>query len=227
MRGDHDPFADAAADIGFVCSPALLYLRSLPRPTVQLIGAAPVFQDERHDGESPVYYSDVVVRSDDSAQSFEELENRVWGYNDTCSLSGYFAALQQLRNTGCTSNYFRERRCTGSHVQSLRALLTGEIDAAAIDSTTLTLSRKEDPAITERLRVIASWGPFPVQPMVARADLDATLHQRITAAMLRLDCSGASAIGLCSFGLERFVPITAGAYSAEERELRALGQLHD
>ena len=97
MQGDHDPFAAEEADIGFLCSPSFLYLRSRPTPSVDLVPAGFVFSDERHGGAEAVYYSDVVVRADHAARCFDDLEGATWGYNDECSLSGYFATLQRLR----------------------------------------------------------------------------------------------------------------------------------
>lgn len=227
MHGDHDPFAADEADIGFLCSPSFLYLRSLRTPSVELVPAGFVFRDPRHGGHDPVYFSEVVVRADDPAERFEDLRDRTWGYNDECSLSGYFAALQRLREIGCSDGFFAERVRTGSHLASLESTLAGTIDAAAIDSTTLTLWRRERPELAEGLRVIASWGPFPIQPIVIRRELGQDRARRIADALLALECSQRIASGLCDFGLERFVAIDERAYAEERQKLCALGQLPD
>ena len=227
MQGDHDPFAAEEADLGFLCSPSFLYLRSRPTPSVDLVPAGFVFSDERHGGAEAVYYSDVVVRADHAARCFDDLEGATWGYNDECSLSGYFATLQRLREIGCTGRYFRERVHTGSHAASIEAVLSGKIDAASIDSTALTLWRKDRPELAAKLREVASWGPFPVQPVVIRRGLSPELRERIAATLLALDCSRVTAAGLCEFGLERIVPIEENTYAEERRQLCALGEIKD
>ena len=53
---------------------------------------------------------------------------------------------------------------TGSHRNSLRALLRGEVEAAPIDSTVLALELRADPALAA-LRRIARLGHMPSPPV--------------------------------------------------------------
>jgi ABC-type phosphate/phosphonate transport system substrate-binding protein len=132
MHAAADPFDEGRADLGFLCSPSYLYLRAQARPSVELVPAGFVFRDRRAAGR-PVYFSEVVVRSDHSAREFADLAGSVWGYNDECSLSGYFSALQKLSELGCDGSFFGRRVRTGSHLESVEAVLSGAIDGAAID----------------------------------------------------------------------------------------------
>ena len=121
MHGDVDLFAEGRADIGFLCSPSYLYLRAQARPSVELVPAGFVFGDPRNSGK-PVYFSDVVVRTDHPARGFDDLSGSIWGYNDECSLSGYFATLRKLSEIGCDDDFFARRVCTGSHIASIDAV---------------------------------------------------------------------------------------------------------
>jgi len=224
MHGELDPFAEGLADIGFLCSPSYLYLREQRRPSIELVPAGFVFGDERAAGE-PVYFSDVVVRSEHPAREFGDLAGSTWGYNDDCSLSGHFAALQKLAEIGCAADYFGRRVQTGSHAASIDAILDGEVDGASIDSTVLARARRERPDLGERLRVLDSWGPFPVQPVVVRSELGATWPARIADAMLDLGTVHRDSARMRELGLERCVPIDDAAYAEERRALRALGQI--
>lgn len=224
MHGVADPFADGHADIGFLCSPSYLYLRSQPRPSVELVPAGFVFRDERGGGEA-VYFSDLVVRADHAALRFSDLAGSVWGYNDDCSLSGYFAALQNLSEIGCAGPFFGQRVCTGSHDASIDAILRGAIDSAAIDSTVLARLGRESPELLEQLRIVDSWGPFPVQPIVVRSDLGAARAGAIADALLDLNWASCRDSRLHDLGLDRFVPIGDEAYAAERQALCALGQI--
>ena len=224
MHGDHDPFGAGDADLGFLCSPSYLYLRSLERPSVQLVPAGFAFRDERARGQA-VTFSDVVVRAGHPAGDFGDLAGAAWGYNDDCSLSGYFSALQKLAEIGCAWNYFGRCQRTGSHDASIEAILAGTIDAAAIDSTVLARARRERPELSQELRVVESWGPFPVQPIVVRSTLGPDWPARIAQTLLDLHTEPCAFDGLRALGLERCVPIDDQAYAEERRALRALGQI--
>ena len=221
MHGDRDPFKAGTADIGFLCSPSFLYLRAQARPSVELVPAGFVFRDARHTGE-PVYFSEVVVRSEHPARSFEDLRGEVWGYNDECSLSGYFSALQELVEHGADEHFFRSWNRTGSHFASIRALLDGTIDGAAIDSVALRLLEESEPGLRRRLRKVTSFGPFPIQPIVVRSSLPPAVREGLAAALLDLPSSAA-----LPYGLEACVRIDEGAFESERRALCALERLPD
>jgi phosphonate transport system substrate-binding protein len=224
MHGEPDPFAEGRADIGFLCAPSYLYLRSQGRPSIELVPAGFVFRDERAAGEA-VYFSEVVVRPDHHAQGFGDLAGSTWGYNDECSLSGYFAALQELAELGRSETYFGRSVCTGSHDASIESILNGAIDGAAIDSTVLARAKRERPELERRLRVLDSWGPFPIQPVVVRSALGGAWLARIADALLDLHSVHRSGKRLSELGLERCVPIDDAAYAEERRALCALGQI--
>ena len=227
MEGDPDPFRAGRADLGFLCSPSFLFLSTARLPSVELVPAAFAFSDPRAEGR-PVYFADVVVRAGDSAESLGELRGRTWAYNDECSLSGYFSVLQGLAALGAPvrgerdgGSFFACELRSGSHQASVDAVRFGRADAAAIDSVALNLMRREEPRIAEELRVVETLGPFPIQPVVARAGLGGPSPAELAGALLELEPNGA----LAAFGLERFVPIDVSAYEDEHRELVRLGRL--
>ena len=104
-------------------------------------------------------------------------------------------------------------------------MLAGEIDVAAIDSNVLALSERAFPWLRERLRVVESWGPHPIQPVVLSASLTAELGEAVTTALL--DIMNDSEVGpaLSRLGLKRCVPIEDELYAEERAALESLGQL--
>ena len=222
MQGDADPFGAAEIDLAFLCSPSFLYLRAQPLPSVELLPAGFVFGDARNAGR-PLTWSDVVVHAQHPARSFADLADSVWGYNDNCSLSGFFSTLQELARLGADAGYFERWVRTGSHLASLEAVLEGRIDGAAIDSVGLALQLRERPELARRLRVIASFGPFPIQPVVVRSSLAPELRARIAAALLEL--GPARDARFERFGLEACVPIDESAFGDERLALCSLGCL--
>ena len=219
MRGGDDPFSKEEADIGFVCAPSFFWLREMEDPPVELLPTAPVFGDVRSPGQ-PVYFSEVVVRRESPARSFLDLRGSSWAYNDPCSLSGYYNLLKKLAEMSEYGGFFGRLCCSGSHLESMRMICRGEAEAAAVDSNVLRIKLKSSPELGERLRVIESWGPFPIQPVVVRSDLPTELKVRLHAALLAIGLDGEVPPTLAAFGLERFAPSTYDRYAAEERAMR-------
>ena len=205
-RGTQDPFSSGDYDVGFMCSPSYVWLRELSPPPVELLGVAPVFKDARAGGR-PVYFCDVVVRRGSRIGSFADLRGSSWAYNDGCSLSGYYSLLSKLAGMGADEGFFGRVFCSGSHLNSIEAVVRSEADAAAIDSNVLSIRLGEVPGLRHKLRVIESWGPFPIQPVVVRSTLPAELKERLRASLLAVDPRA-----LSEFGCKRFVPVTDEDY---------------
>ena len=221
-RGSEDPFSEDEADVGFMCSPSFIWLRELRPPPVELLGVAPVFRDERNAGR-PVYFCDVVVRREGPVRSFADLRGSSWAYNDACSLSGYYSLLGRLAEAGEDERFFGHMLCSGSHLNSIEAVVGGGADAAAIDSNVLGMRLREDPDLLDGLRVIESWGPFPIQPVVVRSALRPELKDALRASLLAVDADSRTRRSLSKFGLEGFAPVREEDYSPALLARRASG----
>jgi ABC-type phosphate/phosphonate transport system substrate-binding protein len=189
LEGDDDPFADGRADVGFVCGPTYRWMRD----RVTLLPAL-VPLDARAGGR-PVYFADVVVRAGSGIEQFDQLRGRKWAYNDRNSRSGWFSMLDRV---GGNTRFFADLVHAGSHLQSLEAVCRGTVDGAAIDSNVLFRDSRG-------LRVIESWGPFPIQPVIVRNGVDDALKSRVANALLEIG-------DLTPFGFARFARVTAADY---------------
>ena len=208
-----DPFEEDRADVAFVCSPSYPLLKRAGSP-VEIVPAAAVFADPRAEGR-PVYFADVVVRPGFRAARFEDLAGSVWSYNDRRSRSGWAAMVARLarmtpRRT--PESFFRALVDAGSHLRSLELVVSGAADAAAIDSNVLWLARR-DRGIGSALRLVESWGPMPIQPVLARVSLDPATRRRIAEALWRLHETPETARRLEAFAVRRFAPIDESAYA--------------
>ena len=219
--GECSSFA-AEADVAFMCAPSFIWLRDLEPPPAELLGALPVFDDERNQGK-PVYFCDVVVRNGAPSQAFSELEGGSWAYNDACSLSGYYSLLNKLAESGADESFFDNILCSGSHLNSIEAVLSGKADAAAIDSNVLRIHFREAPVLRSELRMIETWGPYPIQPVVVSSALDPELKKRLRAAFLATEQDQQTRRTLKQFGLSRFVAADLEDYSFDaHKDLAAL-----
>lgn len=173
--------------------------------------AAPVQAGGRYGGE-PVYFSDVLVRVDSPFRAFADLRGARWVSNEPGSLSGHAVMLAHLAAIGAPAGFFGNAGVSGSHLASLRMLVAGEADAAAIDSTVLELAQRDDPALGGRLRAVAALGPNPAPPFVAARALPVELRGRLRAALAALheDEAGRAALGLAA--IARMAPVTDADY---------------
>lgn len=201
LPGDDNPFVNGTADMGFVCAPAY----KCSRETLDLL-PLPLPSDKRARGRA-VYFADVTVHADSSIKSFADLRGCSWAYNDRNSLSGWFSMLDHIAPEQ-PHEFFSDLRQSGTHLESLRLLHCGEVDVAAIDSNALIyyLKNKQD----NRLRVIGSLGPFPIQPVVIRSSIDHEIKRLVRKALL--DAHYKFGERFTSFGFSRFVQGEAVLY---------------
>lgn len=214
--GATNPFADGTADVGFVCAPSYVWMAERTPPSVVLAGVAPVHDDPRNGGRAE-YFSELVVRADDPARSFEQLAGRRFAYNDPTSLSGYHCVLDKLASAGKDARFFSEVVQSGSHARSLELLSTGEVDLAAIDANALSYFHSFGEG--EGVRVLETLGPHPVQPVVVRATLEASQRRAIAEAFLDMHyASGGEP--LRRFSVKRFVSVDDSHYAGVRSRLR-------
>jgi phosphonate transport system substrate-binding protein len=189
--GDWRSLGEDGIDLAFVCSPPLIWLKG----AVEAI-AAPVLVDPRFDGQA-LYSSEVVVRSDSPYRSFADLKGSRWAVNEPSSWSGYWVVLQKVGDW----SYFGEVVESGFHRRSMQLVADGEVDAAAIDCQVLAMEQRDDPGLALRLRVVATLGPAPSQPVVVRSTLEAGAKAQLQNRLLNLP-----AAELRPFFIGRFAP---------------------
>lgn len=127
-------------------------------------------------------------------------------------MSGYYSLLNKLAEVGTDESFFGRVFRSGSHLSSMELVARGDVDSAAIDSNVLSMRLREVPELRERLRVIESWGPFPIQPVVVRSTLHPDMKQRLRESLRKVDADPRT---LAEFGLERFVPVADQDYSSD------------
>ncbi|MEQ1893031.1 MAG: PhnD/SsuA/transferrin family substrate-binding protein, partial [Planctomycetota bacterium] len=140
---------------------------------------------------------------------------------DPGSLSGYFSVLFELERRGLAPDHFASAAELGSHHAALAAVAQGRIDCAAIDSNTLLLEQRA--GRQPRVRVLESYGPYPVQPVVVRSALSAELQQAIADALLAMHADPAGARVLAQAGVLRFAPVDPRDYDFERALLGRVG----
>ena len=148
----------------------LSHICSLPyrmnfKSEVTLVAAS----DYGLDGCPPgMYRALFVVREDHPAETPEDLNRATMALNSSDSNSGWgdaanWALARDLR--------FRPTVWTGSHQNSVRAVVAGEADFATIDAQTFRTLQRIDPA-TQSVRVIGATAPSPGMTFITRKGAD-------------------------------------------------------
>jgi phosphonate transport system substrate-binding protein len=192
--------------------PALLFLCGLPYTRMRDSGAeieplaAPVPEDE----DAAFYRADLLVAASARALEPAALRGARVAFNGDDSLSGWVMPRHALRELGIDPDGYEWVR-TGSHHDSLQALLRGEVAAAPIDSTVLALERRADPELGS-LRRIARLGHLPSPPVVLTGG-DAGLAASLRAALVGLGASEEGREALDLGAIQRFDAVGDADYA--------------
>ena len=196
-------------DLCWICG--LPYVEKADRGEGIELCVAPVMKADRYE-RSPVYYSDVMVRSDSAYARFADLQGADWGYNEPRSHSGFNLVCYHLSLLGYTLGYFGRLVEAGSHQAALRLIVSGEVAAAAIDSTVLEAELAQSPGLAAEIRRVAILGPSPAPPWVISTKLPALLRDRIRRCLAGMSSDAAGRRILESWQISELRGVDDAAY---------------
>jgi phosphonate transport system substrate-binding protein len=205
-----DQFEQGGVDLGVICGLPYVWLAARRPAPVQPL-AAPVLSGDRYGGR-PVYYSDVIVRHDSTITRLEELRACSWAYNEPASHSGHTVTPYSLVRMGAQPGFFTRVVEAGYHQRAIRLVASGAVDAAAIDSQVLAVELRDHPQLADRLRVIGSFGPSTIQPVVAASRLPDQLKDRVRELLVELGDDPSAGPTLARGFVERFTAVDDAAY---------------
>jgi phosphonate transport system substrate-binding protein len=219
VEDDYESFRNDLNDVCFVCSlPYTTFEREGISPAEPV--AAPVLRGERYGGK-PIYFSDVIVHRDDPAESFLDLRDRSWAYNEPLSQSGYGITRCHLLSIGETDGFFSEVIQSGSHEESIRMVADGRVDASAIDSQVLAVARRDHPEWTAGIKVIDALGPSTIQPMTVSTRFDADFRETVREVLVGFHHDKRAREALDLGLMERWVGVGAADYDDIRKMLEA------
>jgi len=167
-----------------------------------------------------VYYSFLIVNRNSPATSLDDLRGTSFAFTDPLSNSGRLAPIYQLARRGRNpDSFFSQTIFTYSHDSSIRAVADGVVGAAAVDSLVFDYLISNEPALTEKVKVIERWGPFGINPVVVNPHLDPGLKQELQGVFLGMDKDAEGLAILRKLQLDRFVVPDDSVYDSV-REMR-------
>ena len=204
-----DQFERGEADLGVICGLPYVWLADRHPPPVEPL-AAPVLAGERYGGR-PVSYSDVIVHHDSRITCLEELRGCSLAYNEPASHSGHTVTLYGLVRMGARPGFLGRVVEAGFHQRAIRLVHAGAVDAAAIDSQVLAVERRDHPGLAD-LRVVGSFGPSTIQPVVAASRLPDAWKREVRELLVSLGDDPSARPMLAQGFIERFAAVDDGAY---------------
>lgn len=128
-----------------------------------------------------LYNGQIIVRQDSEYTSINDLQHKSFAYVDRYSGSGfYFPNILFAEHNIKPLEFFSSVHFTQSHRNSIVGVMDKTYAAAAVFAANLVDGSDQS------LRVLASTGPIPNDPLVVRADLEPQLQEKIRQAMLNM-----------------------------------------
>jgi len=201
---------EGRVDVGWICGAPYVRKVGEQQASIELL-AAPVYAAPRYRNR-PIYFSDVVVRSESAYRTFDDLRGARWAYNAYGSHSGYHAVRYHLSRLGLTGDFFGQVVESGAHQRSVEMILSGEVDASAIDSTVLELMIARQPELSRRLRVVEVVGPSSQPPWVIGRHVPEDLRRAVREALTHMHADAQGSALLARHHLARFAPVADSDY---------------
>ncbi|ERJ11311.1 phosphate/phosphite/phosphonate ABC transporter substrate-binding protein [Haloplasma contractile] len=161
--------------IGFV--PSFAYVVANEEYGVEVI-----LKSERYGSGS--YVGQYLVRTDSGIDTMDDLRGKVWAYGDATSTSGFLFPASQIIDlysdvTDPTTDFFSDTVESGSHDNSIIAVMEGNADVATTFDDARVLVSEDYPNIMTDTKVIGYTDPIPNDTISVTKELDDELVQEI------------------------------------------------
>lgn len=207
---------DARADIGLFG--AFSYIIADQKGKMDLL----VVRERKDFGVS--YNSVIIVRSDSDIFKPEDLRGKSIVFVDEASTSGHLIPLAFFKSRQLDlSSFLESHRFTGAHDTSIKEVLAGRTDAAAVSESLLNSLIATQTVNAEALRVIWRSAPIPGSPFVSRDGLSRKTKEKFINAMLTLHEKAPEVIASFDPLLARYVRAERSMYDGIRNIMNVLG----
>ena len=175
--------------------------------------------------EDTQFRSVFIAKTDSGIKSLAGMKGKQVSFGSQSSTSGHLMPRSNLLDAGINPEKdFRRIAYSGAHDATIASVVSGKVDAAALDITVWRKFVAENRVDTKAVDVFFTTPPFFNYNWSVHADMPADLRQRITKALL--DLSPASPEGAEILRLNRatrYIPTKAENYKGLEAAGRSAG----
>lgn len=159
------------------------------------------------------YYSLIIVAEGNQANSLSDLKDQRFASADIISTSGWLYPAMWLKEHGIDADeFFSEHLTVGSHDRSIRAVISGYADAAAVHSLVYEQLARENPEISRKTRIIQKSPPYGMPPLVVSPAIDPALRENLRSILLAMHQSEIGRGVLKQLNIEKFIEPEDGLY---------------
>ncbi len=152
------------------------------------------------------YHSYIIVPPSSEAKSLLDLRGKSFASADILSNTGWLFPMIWLKNRGeDPEHFFSKHLITHSHDRSVLAVVSKNVDGAAVDNLVYEQMAEEDPTILAKTRIILKSPPFGMPPIIVHPDIDPALKSQIREALLRMHEDPDGRKALLPLRIDRFV----------------------
>ena len=163
----------------------------------------------------PVYYAYLVALKNSPFKTVEDFQGKLFAFTDPESTSGTLALLHYLQKQNIEPNvFFRKIIYTYDHGQSINAVLSGFVDGATVDSLVFEQWKTRHPMEAKKIKIIKTFGPFPVSPIVIRKNLPSKVVKILRSKFANMDKDPIGKRILKNLGIDRFVLKKLNSYES-------------
>jgi phosphonate transport system substrate-binding protein len=174
-----EAMCNGSADIAFVGP--VTYIQANQRHCAELLAVA-----VEH-GQS-IYYAGVFTKAASPIRTLKDLKGRRVAFGDVNSTSSFVFPMTMIMDAGLDPvRDLSAVRLTGSHANSLAALVQGQVDAAALSFDSFNKAIEQGAVDPKTIRVVAKSIPIPQPPIVMNTKLPEALKAKLKGAFATVD----------------------------------------
>lgn len=173
------------------------------------------------------FQSVFIARTNSGITSLNDLRGRQVSFGSPSSTSGHLMPRSFLLAAGIEPERdFRRVAFSGAHDATIAAVVSGRVDAAALDITVWRMFVEQNRVDTQQVNVFYTTPPFFNYNWSVHADMPADLQQRIKNALLGLDPANPEHAEILRLNrATRYVPTQPENYRGLEEAARSAGLL--
>jgi phosphonate transport system substrate-binding protein len=177
--------------------------------------------------EDTQFRSVFIAKTDSGIKTLADMKGKQISFGSASSTSGHLMPRSNLLDAGINPEKdFRRIAYSGAHDATIASVVSGKVDAAALDITVWRKFVSEGKVDTKAVDVFFTTPPFFNYNWSVHADMPAALRERVTKALL--DISMATPEGAEILRLNRatrYIPTKAENYKGLEAAGRSAGLL--
>lgn len=133
----------------------------------------------------PEYHAAIFTRPESNIENIRDLKGKTFAFGARYSTQGYLIPRKMLEDAGITLNDLNYYAFTGSHANTISAVLNREVEAGGMQDNLARRLQREG-----KIRIIKISGPFPSSLVCYNASVDSKIVESVSSALLSLDPAG-------------------------------------